>query len=45
MWFFSLDAQVLRKGFSAEQLDRTLSEYETLEIWTLNASRTRIDFV
>lgn len=39
-----LEPQVLRKGFSAEQLDRTLTEYEGLEVWTLNASRTRIDF-
>eukprot|EP00980_Cylindrotheca_fusiformis_P016394 scaffold4887_cov118-Cylindrotheca_fusiformis.AAC.4 len=39
------EAMVLRKGFTAQQLQSCLEEYEALEIIQVDQNRTQIDFV
>ena len=39
------EAMVLRKGFTAEQLNRCLKEYEELDVIQINATGTHIDFI
>ena len=39
------EAMILRKGFTVQQLQYTLEEYESLEIIQINRSRTRVHFV
>ena len=39
------EAMVLRKGFTTQQLQSCLEEYETLEIIQVNQNRTQIHFV
>jgi len=34
-----------QKGFSAEQVDRCLDEYENINVWHINQNRTRLTFV
>jgi DNA replication licensing factor MCM7 len=39
------EAMALRKGFTVQQLQYTLEEYESLEIIQINHSRTKVHFV
>jgi DNA replication licensing factor MCM7 len=39
------EAMVLRKGFTAQQLQSCLEEYEALEILQVNQNRTHLHFV
>lgn len=39
------ESMALRKGFTAEQFQATIEEYEALNILQLNATKTHIDFV
>jgi DNA replication licensing factor MCM7 len=39
------EAMVLRKGFTTQQLQSCLEEYEALEIIQVNQQRTQIHFV
>jgi DNA replication licensing factor MCM7 len=39
------EAMILRKGFTAQQLQSCLEEYEALEIIQVNQNRTQIHFV
>ena len=39
------EAMILRKGFTVQQLQYTLEEYESLEIIQINRSRTQVHFV
>ena len=32
-------------GFKPDQFERCLTEYESLDVWQLNAARTRLSFV
>ena len=34
-----------KKGFTAEHLQQTLTAYEDLSVWRLNATRTKISLV
>jgi DNA replication licensing factor MCM7 len=36
---------VLAKGFSPDQFEECLEEYERLNVWQINQSRTRIIFI
>jgi len=38
-------ARALAKGFKKSQLDECLREYEELNVWILNQSRTVVRFV
>lgn len=37
--------RVLAKGFTPDQFEECLDEYERLNVWQINQSRTRIVFV
>ena len=37
--------RVLAKGFPPDQFEECLDEYERLNVWQINQSRTRIVFV
>jgi len=35
----------LTKGFTPAQFDETIEEYEDLNVWQVNAARTKITFI
>ena len=37
--------RILAKGYTPNQFDECLDEYERLNVWHINQSRTRITFV
>ena len=37
--------RILAKGFTPNQFDECLDEYERLNVWQVNQSRTRITFI
>ena len=37
--------RILAKGYTPNQFDECLDEYERLNIWQINQSRTRITFI
>ena len=37
--------RILAKGYTPDQFDECLDEYERLNVWGVNLSRTRITFV
>jgi DNA replication licensing factor MCM7 len=38
-------ARVQARGFTPEQFDDCLDEYERLNVWQINTTRTRLDFI
>ena len=36
---------ILAKGYTPDQFDECLDEYERLNVWQVNQSRTRITFI
>lgn len=43
--YTELEPMVLHKGFTQEQLQQCLEEYSTLNVWSVDAARTRVTFV
>ena len=37
--------RILAKGYTPDQFDECLDEYERLNVWQVNQSRTRITFI
>lgn len=37
--------RILAKGYTPDQFDECLDEYERLNVWGVNLSRTRITFI
>ncbi len=37
--------RILAKGYTPDQFEQCLDEYERLNVWQINQSRTRITFV
>jgi len=37
--------RILAKGFTPDQFEECLSEYERLNVWQINLSRTMITFI
>ena len=37
--------RILAKGYTAAQFDECLEEYEQLNVWQVNQSKTKITFV
>ncbi len=37
--------RILAKGYTPDQFDKCLDEYERLNVWGVNLSRTRITFI
>ena len=37
--------RILTKGYTPDQFDECLDEYERLNVWQVNQSRTRITFI
>jgi len=33
------------KGYTPDQFDETIEEYEALNVWALNAAKTRLTFI
>ena len=43
--FVEARQRILAKGYTPNQFDECLDEYERLNIWQINQSRTRITFI
>ena len=43
--YASVEKTLLTKGFTQDQIDNCLEEYEAIDVWKINASRTQIAFV
>lgn len=37
--------RVLRKGFTQQDMDQCLAEYEQLDVWIVNSNKTEIKLV
>ena len=43
--YAAVERTLLTKGFTQDQIESCLDEYESIDVWKVNASRTQIAFV
>ena len=43
--YASVEKTLVTKGFTQDQIENCLEEYEAIDVWKINASRTQIAFV
>ena len=43
--YAAVERTLFTKGFTQEQIDACLEEYEGIAVWQINSSRTQITFV